>query len=269
MNAGRDIAVVIPVYQTNLSPSESYSLERTAEILQRYPIYIVHPQDIDISALPIASVQARSIAFPSHFFRSIVHYNRLMMSTVFYSAFRQFRYILIVQLDALVISDKLEEWCEYGFSYVGAPWFSNSTRPGSSNEMIGSGNGGFSLRRVEHFLRVLRSPKYLPSARYKSRSKSKVLAIIRFVHNNLIFAYNLPYLKPKVNEDIFWGRIVTDAYDYFSSPSAEQSARFSFEDQPRQLFHLTNGELPFGCHAWEKYDPEFWHEVIDDLPVHF
>ena len=52
-----------------------------------------------------------------------VAYNRLMMSEQFYRAFEGYEYILIYQLDCLVFSNALEEWCRKGYDYIGAPWF--------------------------------------------------------------------------------------------------------------------------------------------------
>jgi hypothetical protein len=34
--------------------------------------------------------------------------------------------------------------------------------------------------------------------------------------------------------------------------------RFAFEAAPRQCLEMNQGRLPFGCHAWGRYDREFW-----------
>jgi hypothetical protein len=38
----------------------------------------------------------------------------------------------------------------------------------------------------------------------------------------------------------------------------EVALRFAFEANPRICYEMNNYEIPFGCHAWEKYDKEFW-----------
>jgi hypothetical protein len=38
--------------------------------------------------------------------------------------------------------------------------------------------------------------------------------------------------------------------------------RFTFEANPIICNDLNNHEIPFGCHAWEKYDKEFWLPYI-------
>ena len=38
----------------------------------------------------------------------------------------------------------------------------------------------------------------------------------------------------------------------------ESVFRFAFERDPLKSLTLTNGQMPFGCHAWERYDRSFW-----------
>ena len=35
-----------------------------------------------------------------------------------------------------------------------------------------------------------------------------------------------------------------------------------FELEPRYLYNLNQKKLPFGCHAWEKHEPDFWKNHI-------
>jgi hypothetical protein len=37
---------------------------------------------------------------------------------------------------------------------------------------------------------------------------------------------------------------------------------FSFEVAPRYCFKMNRERLPFGCHAWSKYDQEFWEPFL-------
>ena len=92
------------------------------------------------------------------FFGSTAATNRLMLSREFYGTFSHYSYILIYQLDALVLSDQLVQWCETGLDYVGAPWLKCEVTPWVNEPAVG--NGGFSLRKVPSFLEVLSSNKY-------------------------------------------------------------------------------------------------------------
>ena len=48
-------------------------------------------------------------------------------------------------------------------------------------------------------------------------------------------------------------------------PTADEACAFAFEKSPAFLFEKTNHTLPFGCHAWEKYDKDFWHDKINAI----
>ena len=57
-----------------------------------------------------------------------------------------------------MLRDALDEWCAAGYDFIGAPWLICADTPHITAEKVG--NGGFSLRRVSSFLRVLRSRRY-------------------------------------------------------------------------------------------------------------
>jgi hypothetical protein len=62
----------------------------------------------------------------------------------------------------------------------------------------------------------------------------------------------------RVLNDIFWARRAKEYVPDFRIPDWKTALRFAFETPPRQCLELNNGRLPFGCHAWAKYDREFW-----------
>jgi hypothetical protein len=51
-------------------------------------------------------------------------------------------------------------------------------------------------------------------------------------------------------------------YPRFRLPAVDVALRFAFEASPRVYFALNNYELPFGCHAWERYDKAFWEPYL-------
>lgn len=90
--------------------------------------------------------------------------------------------------------------------------------------------------------------------------------------------------KYSYQEDVFWGLAAPKRLDSFSGHSkllkyiasffirndfniapVEIALKFSFETTPKQLYKRNNEQLPFGCHAWEKYDPEFWKPFIQKM----
>jgi hypothetical protein len=50
--------------------------------------------------------------------------------------------------------------------------------------------------------------------------------------------------------------------DYTIAP-VNEAIKFSFEANPEFLFEKNNYQLPFGCHAWQRYDPLFWEKYIN------
>ncbi len=64
------------------------------------------------------------------------------------------------------------------------------------------------------------------------------------------------------NEDYFWSQIVANIFSDYIVSGVEDAIKFSFEVNPSLLFKINSGQLPFGCHGWEKYEPNFWAKYI-------
>jgi hypothetical protein len=70
------------------------------------------------------------------------------------------------------------------------------------------------------------------------------------------------YGLPEGTVDGFW---VTRAKHYdpeFKVAPVEVALRFAFECASRFCSDATDRNLPFGCSAWERYDPEFWRPFL-------
>lgn len=245
------VSVVIPIYKTELSKSEKLSLDRCLTVLNKHPITVISPQGLSFDKIFFKDVQVKFEFFDKTYFQSVDDYSKLMLSTEFYRRFLNYKYILIYQLDALVFKDDLLAWCNKGFDYIGAPWLNEdevaywSYQSSTARRFLkklniffnkgvanGVGNGGLCLRNVKKCLFVL-----------------------------LIFrqkAYTW-----KVNEDIFWAYFVTSYFPFFKIPDRLTSLQFSFESYPDKCYELNNKTLPFGCHAWEKHNIDFWRQFID------
>jgi hypothetical protein len=70
------------------------------------------------------------------------------------------------------------------------------------------------------------------------------------------------YMVDRENNDTFIANRSTHYYPEFKIASLETALRFSFECVPRYCFELTGRTLPFGCHAWPKYDRAFWEPYL-------
>jgi len=263
--------VVVPIYYFPLNSSDSDSLLNLISILHQYPIILLLPKrlhDTFICSQFAQSLRTTSLKFYSvddSWLESLTSYNRMCMSHSFYSLFVDHSHILIAQLDSFVFSDQLMYWCNQGFSFIGAPWLSKSC---SSDvlEFVGVGNGGFSLRYVPHFCYVssLKSRKRLliPISTLRLAlqhlSLSSQLKFILQYFFALIF--NSKHYYP-LTEDLFWSYCAPLLLVDYKIPPPTVALRFSFEMFPTLLYKYNLSQLPFGCHAWKKYEPLFWYYI--------
>lgn len=268
-----NVAILVPMYRTTLTSAEEFSLRNTLKILGgQHDVFVIGPNKLHASLKRYKAAAKLDFAislYSDGFFESIKGYNALMMSRHFYKSFAQYDYVLIVQTDALVFTDQLRDWCDRGYSYVGAPWFGSDATHGQSKEFLGVGNGGFSLRRVEDCIRFLSKPRRVPNTMLDQYFTGKLNAaqwLNRWIHR-YVLSYNFTPLLPRVSEDVFWGILVPQCCPNFTVPTAEDAVAFSFETQPSYLYSLNHAQLPFGCHAWEKYEPEFWRQVLGERGI--
>jgi hypothetical protein len=66
----------------------------------------------------------------------------------------------------------------------------------------------------------------------------------------------------EAHEDLFWSFDARRFLPEFRIASVEEALGFAFEVEPRQAFELAGGKLPFGAHAWARYDREFWEPYL-------
>lgn len=257
--------VVVPLYQSNPDQWQRRSFEQCCRVLGRHPICIATHNGVDISLyLKIASKYGVTIikeAFDAAFFVSIIGYNQLMLNKDFYKHFAKYQYLLIYQLDAWVFRDELDYWCEKGYDYIGAPWLEEN----ENGELVfaGVGNGGFSLRRVHHYIEVLSYKGPVRNANQLGLKPTLKNRIYKTFYS-LGYQNTLAYYKKDETlfEDIFLCTFLANTKLYAKVPDAETASLFAFEKQPSFLFSRTR-QLPFGCHAWQKYEyDKFWKNYI-------
>ena len=132
--------------------------------------------------------------------------------------------------------------------------------------MMGIGNGGFSLRKVKSCLRAMRLSadprRSFLAARRRARPGDAPWEIFRRV---LIF-WQCRASSYQLNEDQFWSDAAPFYDPDFRVPTPEIGVQFAFETGPRNCFEITGRKLPFGCHAWARYDREFWKPYLLPTP---
>lgn len=253
----KECVVIIPVYKSELSDFDRQSICQTCKVLGNHTLVIIHPEGLDISNYTKEFPMLKSKVFKKEYFQGIMGYNRLMLSTDFYGAFLDYKYILICQTDAYIFRDELHSWCEKGYDYVGAPWLRkrsynlpvlkqlmslslwwkhlNGKR--SKQDLYNKiGNGGLSLRKTQSHYDVTINQREL------------IKEYTRFEKKRHLY-----------NEDVFWAL----EPENFKYPSPEEALMFSFDKYPAMCYEITNNKLPMGCHAWYKRKMKhFWRKCI-------
>ena len=270
--------VVIPVYKpfSALTHFEISSLLQCFSILHTRIIYIIGPANLDLAGY-IQFAKANNIninteKFRNSYFKNISGYNKLLLSKEFYKRFLFSKFLLIYQLDAWVFSDQLDFWIKQNYDFVGAPLFERFNEKNNINFIKGC-NGGLSLRSVQSSMQLIRKVKVLQALYFLTY----IFGIFR-VHlfNQIIKIFKLSekyHIKSseklhaamvarKRNEDYVWTKFLEEAFIGYKVPDSLTSLKFSFEVNSKYLYSLNNNQLPFGCHAWEKYEPEFWENFI-------
>jgi len=262
----KSCVVIIPIYKQGLSENETFAFNNNIKVLRNHQISIVCPfflRSYSLNLLQSLGVHKPLIkCFPGSYFKSIAGYNKLLMSIEFYEAYSDFSHLLVCQTDAVVFDDRLDRWLDLDYSYIGAPWFVGMSKPIKPLKFMGVGNGGLSLRRIADFIKFLRIPARLSIDLFYS--KNLLVNALRFIKHKIVFSYNSPYFLPRVNEDYFWGVLVSKRCDFFKIPEPLKAAEFAFEVEPSFLYFAINEKLPFGCHAWEKYDKKFWIKIFEN-----
>lgn len=274
-------AVVIPVYRPEPNPLERISLAQCCRVLGKHQLVLVCANTFGVvpylACCREHGCDPRVETFVPACFTSVDEYNKLLLHASFYRRFAQYSFVLIYQLDAFVFKDALDHWCGRGYDYVGAPWFERGNESTAADPLLESGgNGGLSLRRTAAFINVLSPP--FPQARVrtwadlwrKHRNRTSLGKLVRlprllgkyFRKSNLYGNY---LSQPAMFEDIFFSFVVPRVFPHFKVAPAADGMFFAFECQPRRMFGLTARELPFGCHAWDRYDPLFWKPIIESF----
>ncbi|MFQ3674464.1 MAG: DUF5672 family protein [Aggregatilineales bacterium] len=266
------LIIVTPLYRPLLDRDEQQALIHLLHYLPNVPKALICPHRLEFN-----SKWFDREPFPDNYFANVTGYNRLMLSAEFYDRFAAYDYVLIVQLDALVLSSNIESFLQLNVDYMGAPWFKDQSQP--EKGFLGAGNGGLSLRRVAACRQALNSAKLSVKRAIqllgdwqdewmldlqRDLPPMRLLKKINFIRktwtrgNHFIDQFEW-------NEDYFWALRVPFLVDNFRVASVEQSLRFAFEMFPTYCLHHNNQQLPFGCHAWAKYDRAFWEPHL--LPI--
>jgi hypothetical protein len=268
----KNVVIIIPIHSENPSNCELSSFAQCFKVLGSHPIVAIAPFGLNLRNYKKVIPDFNIHFIDPEWLSSKLNYNKLKVSNFFYSKFHEYEYLLTYELDAYVFKDDLLYWCNKNYDYIGAPWFEGWHETREVKDIIGVGNSGFSLRRTSTSLKILKRILYIRYIYKLCLCRNKKANIIFNIVIKLLEGYFKilnPILLPRIvennsdNEDIFWCKLVGKTFIDFNIAPVSEAIQFSFENNPALLFEHNNRQLPFGCHAWKRYDPNFWGKHID------
>jgi hypothetical protein len=252
--------VVVPVHRARPSPSEIVSLRHCGKVLGNRDIVILAPRQLDLGAYRELLPDVDDLRVESRWMSGIDAYNRMMISPLVFTILGGYTHMILHEPDAIVLRDEIDYWCSQPFDYIGAPWFEGWAEPAADAPVIGVGNLGLSFHRLAASRRVTAS--WLRWHPYKAVVKDLIQgfrgdkARLRLGLIGLGSGGRLrgAYKLFGGHCDAFWSFIVPDADPTFRIPPADIAVQFAWEVLPSRCMEMCRGSLPFGIHAWFKYD---------------
>jgi hypothetical protein len=272
--------IIIPIYKARFDCFETISLRQGFKVLNNYCFAFILPEKFrddqelrtTLNSLGADKLSACFIYFKDQSFSSLMSYNKLLLTREFYECFAEYDYMLIYQTDAFVFRDDLQRFMEKEIDYIGAPWFEGYNTAHENSKLLEyCGNGGFSLRKIRSFLDVLdnKNKKVESMADIYSRYENRFVLqkISRFPKICYQYLFNNTVRKAgKIKhflEDVFWAKYAPKINPSYKTAGIEDAIKFSFEVNPKVLYFMNSNQLPFGCHAWWRYDLSFWKPHIE------
>ena len=162
----KKFCIVVPIYHEDIYDYEEISLKRLHDVIydKGYDVFFIYPNGLNIDKYLELYNTANLISMDNDFFTDIHAYSQLMLNYNFYNMFSIYQYMLIYQTDSYLFKDEIEEWCNKGYDYIGAPIISGLKiwEQDNVNDWTPKvGNGGLSLRRIAIFKDITKNEKSL------------------------------------------------------------------------------------------------------------
>ena len=263
------VAIMVPMPSSKLSEDEKISLRHLKKYLGSYDKFLLVPKGSGIRMDEFSSLE-----LSRQFFGSVLRHNRLLNRLDFWKNFQDYEFVLMYHLDALVFSDQLDYWCNQELDYIGAPFVISKDAQWVTIERVG--NGGFALYRMTAIQRVLVN-RYLAKPRSYLTDylgplidfQVKLFTITRAMMPKRMKSAAVGRLRTQTrmmkfvpSNDLLWSDEAQKFLPEFRVASLAQGFAFSFEVDPRRCFERNGGKMPFGCHAFHRYDRDFWDEHL-------
>lgn len=222
--------VGIPIYKASLNSLERISLRRINQCFRNEDIVFIVPKNLNFD-FSDELLDYQVLRYPNKFFKNRKSYSQLLLSTTFYESFKDYEFLLICQLDVFVFSNRLNEFCNLNYDYIGAPAYF----PFGANV----GNGGFSLRKIKSCIRML-----------KMRDK--------------IYLNNLWQIDLELLEDQFFSYCGIRPELGFKVPDVKLAESFAIDAYFDDGHYNTEKEVPFAIHKFN-FVSSLWKKKICDI----
>ena len=175
------VAVVTPIWRPTLSEEEFLRVELTCRSTPRWDHIALVPEGLDLTELAAQLPRWTFRSSPDANLASVRSYSTWLLQKNFYEQFTNFDFIIIAQLDSVLLAEPPEE--AFAYDYLGAPWDPPWRVIVAAGQMrivrflgrawgkkLVVGNGGLSIRRIEAFrtaaddLATIANPRVLRSA---------------------------------------------------------------------------------------------------------
>jgi len=262
-NLRKKVVIVIPTHRPNFTTDDEISLDHLKKYLHKYDTFFVIPQRVSSKNFISRGYKVKKVA--NRFFGTIQRYSELLLTKEFYESFKNYDFMLIYHLDVLVFSDQMKKWLTSGYDYIAPPWFESIIGQLSHKKGCPSsgGNGGFSLRNISKSIEILDIVNKSATKTSKNSFIRKLWFLLAVLlgksHKIWLNALATDY---SFNEDGFWSLEAPKYLPDYKVAPLKIALQFGFETFPRKCFKLNHKKLPFGVHAWKRYDEEFWKPYL-------
>jgi hypothetical protein len=261
------VVILIIHHKPQLLWYEKIALLQCFRILGTHPIRLICPHGLDLTEHRAVVPELKADFIPAHCLATYEAFARRKVLPFLYRRYADYKFILMYELDAFVFRDALLEWCAKAWDYIGASWFEGYEEALPNAKPLGTGNGGFSLRRTKAMIRISQRLRYQQPAQdvvqaWRRGNISFGQLVAKLTVRNNFFA---PFNDRHGPEDIFWCKVAPKRFPELRVAPHEIARQFSFEANPGRLFRESGGVLPFGCHGWMNYEPDFWARHIQQF----
>jgi hypothetical protein len=175
------ILIVTPIWKEDFEQAELMRMKITIKINLDCDHAFIGPDVMNFTNIYAQFPNSKVFTMPSNKFISVDAYSRMLMEPEFYKQFLDYEYILICQLDAILIKN-VKSLALLGYEYIGSVWengyrvskfrhllvINNRMNSFLKSEKIYVGNGGLSLRRVETMISLTSEIESIyPNLKYK------------------------------------------------------------------------------------------------------